>query len=82
MRPWPGSRSGQTERLPGQGAGEPDWQAFQALCYPESEAPSPEDVQADVGHLGTAAKYGHAPAKHPLATELLIISPAANTYRA
>lgn len=51
-------------------ASDPDWQAFQTLCYPESKAPSPAEVQAGVQRLVAAAERGHARAQHQLATEL------------
>ena len=34
---------------------DPDWQAFQALCYSDTEAPDAASIQKGVNHLITAA---------------------------
>ena len=49
---------------------EPDWQAFQRLCYSDTEIPDAADIKNGVQHLIAAAQRGHAPAQCRLATEL------------
>ena len=49
---------------------DPDWQAFQRLCYSDTETPDAEAVRKGVQHLIAAARRGHAPAQCRLATEL------------
>ena len=49
---------------------DPDWQAFQALCFSDTEAPNTEAIRKGVQHLIIAAQRGHAPAQCRLATEL------------
>lgn len=49
---------------------DPDWQAFQALCYSDTGRPYAAAVRKGVNHLMTAARNGHAPAQCRLATEL------------
>ena len=47
-----------------------DWQAFQRLCYSDTETPDAEAIKKGVNHLIAAAQRGHAPAQCRLATEL------------
>lgn len=49
---------------------DPDWQAFQALCYSDTETPDAAAIRKGVNHLIAAAQLGHAPAQCRLATEL------------
>ena len=49
---------------------DPDWQAFQKLCYSDTEAPDTAAIRKGVNHLIIAAQNGHAPAQCRLATEL------------
>ena len=49
---------------------DPDWLAFQGLCYSDTEAPDTEAIRKGVNHLIVAAQRGHAPAQCRLATEL------------
>ena len=49
---------------------DPDWQAFQRLCYSDTETPDAEAIMKGVQHLIAAAQHGHAPAQCRLATEL------------
>ena len=49
---------------------DPDWLAFQSLCYSDTEAPDTTAIRKGVNHLITAAQNGHAPAQCRLATEL------------
>ena len=49
---------------------DPDWQAFQRLCYSDTETPDAEAVKKGVQHLIAAAQNDHAPAQCRLATEL------------
>ena len=49
---------------------DPDWQAFQPLCYSDTETPDAAAIRRGVNHLVTAAQNGHAPAQCRLATEL------------
>ena len=49
---------------------DPDWQAFQALCYSDAGMPDAAAIRKGVNHLMTAARHGHAPAQCRLATEL------------
>jgi len=49
---------------------DPDWQAFQSLCYSDTEMPDAATIRKGVNHLVTAAQNGHAPAQCRLATEL------------
>lgn len=49
---------------------DPDWQAFQALCFSDTEAPNTEAIRKGVQHLINAAQRGNAPAQCRLATEL------------
>ena len=49
---------------------DPDWQAFQRLCYPDTETPDAESTRKGAQHLIAAARRGHAPAQCRLATEL------------
>ena len=49
---------------------DPDWQAFQSLCYSDTEAPDAAAIRKGVNHLITAAQNGHTPAQCRLATEL------------
>ena len=49
---------------------DPDWQAFQRLCYSDTEAPDTAAIRKGVNHLIIAAQNGHAPAQCRLATEL------------
>ena len=49
---------------------DPDWQAFQRLCYSDTETPDAESIKKCVQHLIAAAQHGHAPAQCRLATEL------------
>lgn len=49
---------------------DPDWQAFQALCYSDTEIPDAEATKKGVQHLIAAAQRDHAPAQCRLATEL------------
>ena len=51
-------------------ASDPDWQAFQRLCYSDTETPDAEAVRKGVQYLIAAARRGHAPAQCRLATEL------------
>ena len=47
-----------------------DWQAFQSLCYSDTEAPEAATIRKGVNHLIAAAQRDHAPAQCRLATEL------------
>lgn len=49
---------------------DPDWQAFQRLCYSDTEIPDAEAIKKGVQYLIAAAQRGHAPAQCRLATEL------------
>ncbi len=49
---------------------DPDWQAFQTVCYSDTEAPDEAAIRQGVQHLITAAQRDHAPAQCRLATEL------------
>ena len=49
---------------------DPDWQAFQALCYSDTETPDAAALRKGVNHLIAAAQRDHAPAQCRLATEL------------
>ena len=49
---------------------DPDWQAFQAQCYSDTETPDAAALRKGVNHLIAAAQRGHAPAQCRLATEL------------
>ena len=49
---------------------DPDWQAFQELCYSDTGAPDAAEIKKGVQHLIAAAQRGHAPAQCRLATEL------------
>ena len=49
---------------------DPDWQAFQALCYSDTETPDAAAIRKAVNHLIAAAQRDHAPAQCRLATEL------------
>ena len=49
---------------------DPDWQAFQSLCYSDTEAPDAAAIRKGVSHLIAAAQRDHAPAQCRLATEL------------
>ena len=49
---------------------DPDWQAFQRLCYSDTEAPDAAAIRKGVNHLIAAAQRDHAPAQCRLATEL------------
>ena len=49
---------------------DPDWQAFQVLCYSDTEAPDTAAIRKGVKHLIAAVRRGHAPAQCRLATEL------------
>ena len=49
---------------------DPDWQAFQSLCYSDTEMPDAAGIRKGVNHLITAAQRGHGPAQSRLATEL------------
>ena len=49
---------------------DPDWHAFRALCYSDTETPDAEAIRKGVNHLIAAAQRGHAPAQCRLATEL------------
>ena len=49
---------------------DPDWQAFQALCYSDTGRPDAAALRKGVNHLISAAKNGHASAQCRLATEL------------
>ena len=49
---------------------DPDWQAFQALCYSDTETPDAAAIREGMKHLIAAARRGHAPAQCRLATEL------------
>ena len=49
---------------------DPDWQAFQRLCYSDTEIPDAEGIKKGVQHLIAAAQRDHAPAQCRLATEL------------
>ena len=49
---------------------DPDWQAFQRLCYSDTEAPDAAAIRKGVNHLIIAAQNDHAPAQCRLATEL------------
>ena len=49
---------------------DPDWQAFQRLCYSDTETPDEAAIRKGVQHLIVAAQRGHAPAQCRLATEL------------
>ena len=51
---------------------DPDWQAFQALCFSDTEVPNNEAIRNGVLHLIAAAQRGHAPAQCRLATELYL----------
>ena len=47
-----------------------DWQAFQELCYSDTDTPDAATIRRGVNHLITAAQRDHAPAQCRLATEL------------
>ena len=49
---------------------DPDWQAFLALCYSDTETPAVATIRKGVNHLVSAAQNGHALAQCRLATEL------------
>ena len=49
---------------------DPDWQAFQRLCYSDTGTPDAAAIRKGVNHLITAARNGHALAQCRLATEL------------
>ena len=49
---------------------DPDWQAFQRLCYSDTESPDTAAIRKGVSHLIAAAQRDHAPAQCRLATEL------------
>ena len=49
---------------------DPDWQAFQALCYSDTGKPDTVAIQKGIHHLIAAAQRDHAPAQCRLATEL------------
>ena len=49
---------------------DPDWQAFQRLCYSDTETPDAVAIRKGVNHLIAAAQRDHAPAQCRLATEL------------
>ena len=49
---------------------DPDWQAFLALCYSDTETPGVATIRKGINHLVSAAQNGHAPAQCRLATEL------------
>ena len=49
---------------------DPDWQAFQRLCYSDTGTPDAASIRKGVNHLIAAARRGHAPAQCRLATEL------------
>ena len=49
---------------------DPDWQAFQSLCYSDTEMPDAAAIRKGVNHLIAAAQRDHAPAQCRLATEL------------
>ena len=49
---------------------DPDWQAFQRLCYSDTGTPDAAAIRKGVNHLIAAARRGHAPAQCRLATEL------------
>ena len=49
---------------------DPDWQAFQRLCYSDTETPDAAAIRKGVNHLIAAAQRGHVPAQCRLATEL------------
>ena len=49
---------------------DPDWRAFQRLCYTDTGMPYAEAIREGVQHLIVAAQRGHAPAQCRLATEL------------
>ena len=49
---------------------DPDWQAFQRLCYSDTGTPDAASIRKGVNHLIAAAQNGHAPAQCRLATEL------------
>ena len=49
---------------------DPDWQAFQRLCYSDTEMPDAAAIRKGVNHLIEATQCGHAPAQCRLATEL------------
>ena len=49
---------------------DPDWQAFQRLCYSDTETPDAESKKKGVQHLIAAAQHDHASAQCRLATEL------------
>ena len=51
-------------------ASDPDWQAFQRLCYSDTETPDAEATRKGIQHLIAAAGRGHASAQCRLATEL------------
>ena len=47
-----------------------DWQAFQELCYSDTDTPDAATIRRGVNHLIAAAQRDHAPAQCRLATEL------------
>ena len=49
---------------------DPDWQAFQRLCYSDTGTPDAATIRKGVNQLIAAAQRGHAPAQCRLATEL------------
>ena len=49
---------------------DPDWQAFQELCYSDTGTPDAAAIRKGVNHLIAAAQRDHAPAQCRLATEL------------
>ena len=49
---------------------DPDWQAFQSLCYSDTEMPDAAAIRKGVNQLIAAAQRDHAPAQCRLATEL------------
>ena len=49
---------------------DPDWQAFQALCYSDTETPDAAAIRKGLNHLIAAARRGNASAQCRLATEL------------
>ena len=67
-RPPGPSLTGKPERRPGI-LTHSDWQAFQKLCYSDTETPGAETIRLvgvaeGVNHLIAAAQRGHAPAWH------------------
>ena len=49
---------------------DPDWQAFQRLCYSDTGTPDEVAIRKGAKHLIAAAQRGHASAQCRLATEL------------